>query len=105
MLVGPTTITAQGGGVTGYYDVNNGNGYPGGSGGGGGYPGMPGGTGNQPTLNPGRRFSSIWKPWWTDEGTRRKFSLHDYGGGGGAGQQGADGNGPATPSPRLWCRW
>ena len=98
---GPTTITAQGGGVASYYSVNSGVGYDGGSGGGGGYPAKPGGTGVQPTLNPG--VSGLLQ--YGNPGGRMSApegaSNYDYGGGGGAGQAGFDGDGPATPSPNT----
>ena len=98
---GPTTITAQGGGMASYYQTNSGNGHAGGSGGGGGYPGMPGGTGNQPTLNPGVgglvQYGNPGGRMSAPEGATN----YDYGGGGGAGQAGFDGDGPATPSPNT----
>lgn len=101
---GPTTITAQGGGVGSWYGVGGspqpgGAGFPGGSGGGGGYPAQPGGTANQPSQNPGisglLQYGNPGGRMSTPEGA----SNYDYGGGGGAGQAGFDGDGPNTPSP------
>jgi hypothetical protein len=98
-FVGPTTITAQGGGVASYYTTNDGVGHDGGSGGGGGYPAKPGGTGVQPTLNPGvsglLQYGNPGGQMAAPEGSES----YDYGGGGGAGAAGTPGNGPATPAP------
>ena len=96
---GPTTITAQGGGMTAYYSVNSGVGYDGGSGGGGGYPAKPGGTGVQPTLNPGVSGLVQYGNPGGQMGAPEGSAGYDYGGGGGAGAAGTPGNGTSTPAP------